>query len=230
MHILIFAAHPDDAEFGCGGLIIKEVEKGNSVKIVVCSLGEAGSNGTPQGRKKEAQNAAHLAGAEIEFLNLGGDCHIEDSPKNAIVLAGIIRKYKASIVLAPELQRNQHPDHYIVAKLAHSACRVARYGGLKELKNLPAHKVNSLYFYPSRAEWTSRPDILVDVSSHKDKWEQTMSAHKSQMKTRSYHDLIFTKAQAMGASIGVKYAIGLWTNDPIRLNTLSDINLSSRNY
>ncbi len=230
MNILVFAAHPDDAEFGCGGLIIKEIKKGSRVKIVVSSLGEAGTNGTPLGRKKEAQEAARLAGAEIEFLNLGGDCHIEDSPKNAILFAGIIRKFKADIVLAPELQRNQHPDHYTVAKLAHSACRLARYGGLKELKKLPVHKVGSLYFYPSRAEWTIRPDIIVDVSDFKDRWEQTMSAHKSQMKTKAYHDLIFSKAAAMGASIGVKYAIGLWANDPIRVNSLSDLNLSSRNY
>ncbi|MFA5991513.1 MAG: PIG-L family deacetylase [Candidatus Doudnabacteria bacterium] len=230
MKILAIGAHPDDVEFGCGGLVIKEVLKGSQVKIVVCSLGEAGTNGTPTDRKKEATAAAKLAGAKIEFLNLGGDCHIQDSPTNAIKLAGIIRKFKPNIVLAPEMQRNQHPDHYAVAKIAHAACRVARYGGLKEIKKLPIHKVDALYFYPSRAEWSSRPDVVIDVSDVQNLWEKTMSAHKSQMKTKSYHDLVFTKAQAMGASVGVKYAIGLWTNDPIRLNRISDLNLSSRNY
>jgi len=74
--ILAFGAHPDDVEFGCGGLLIKEIQNGNQVKIVVCSLGEAGTNGTPASRKKEATDSAKWIGAEIECINLGGDCHI----------------------------------------------------------------------------------------------------------------------------------------------------------
>jgi len=61
-------------------------------------------------------------------------------------------------------------------------------------------------------------------------WEKSIKAHASQMKTKNYIDLVLTKARALGASIGVKYAVGLWKNDPVRLNSLSDINLSSRNY
>jgi len=228
--ILAIGAHPDDIEFGVGGLMIKESEKGSQIKYVICSLGEAGSNGTPEERKKEAEESAKMVGAEIEFLDFGGDCHIADTPENAIKIAEILRKFKPDVVLAPELQRNQHPDHYAVSKITHSACRLARYGGLKELKALPVHKISALYFYPSRAEWPTKPDIFIDVSDTKDKWEKTMSAHKSQMKTKSYHDLVFSKFIAMGASIGVKLAIGLWTNDPIRIDQLSDLNLSSRNY
>ena len=230
MKILAIGAHPDDIEFGVGGLMIKEAEKGSTIKYLVCSLGEAGSSGTPEGRKKEAQEAAKMVGAEIEFVNFGGDCHITDSPANAIKIASIIRKFKPNIVLAPELQRNQHPDHYTAAKLAHSACRLARYGGLKEIKKLATHKVDALYFYPSRAEWGNKPDVVIDVTETKAKWEQTMSAHKSQMETKAYHDLVFSKAIAMGASVGVKLAIGLWVNDPVRVNHLSDLGLSSRNY
>ena len=101
--ILAIGAHPDDVEFGCGGLIIKEVEHGAKVKIVVCSLGEAGTNGTPAGRKAEATAAAKAAGAEIEFISMGGDSHIENKPTNAFKLAAIIRKFKPDIVLAPSL-------------------------------------------------------------------------------------------------------------------------------
>jgi LmbE family N-acetylglucosaminyl deacetylase len=230
MKILAIGAHPDDIEFGMGGLMIKEAEKGSIIKYLVCSLGEAGSNGTPQGRKQEAQAAAKMIGAEIEFANFGGDCHITNSPANAIKIAGIIRKFKPNIILAPELQINQHPDHFTVAKLTQSACRLARYGGLKELKKMQVHTVDALYFYPSRAEAPEKINVVIDISDTKDKWEQTMSAHKSQMKTRGYHDLVFTKAAALGASVGVKLAIGLLSNDPIRVDNLSDLRLSSRNY
>ena len=230
MKILAFGAHPDDIEFGVGGLMVKEVEKSSEVKYIVCSLGEAGSNGTPEGRKKEATDAAKLVGAEIEFLDLGGDCHITYCPEKTIKLAQAIRTFKPDVVLAPELQANQHPDHYALAQLVQAACRLARYCGLKEIKEFPTHKVTSLYFYPSRAEWGVRPDLFIDVSDCWDKWSKAMACHESQMKTKGYISLVSTKAAAWGASIGVKYAVALWANDPVRVNGLSDLTLSSRNY
>ena len=51
--------------------------------MIICSLGEAGTNGTPASRKIEARNGARHMGAEIDFINMGGDCHIENSPKNS---------------------------------------------------------------------------------------------------------------------------------------------------
>jgi bacillithiol biosynthesis deacetylase BshB1 len=228
--IIAFGAHPDDVEFGVGGLIIKEIEHGSEIKIFVASLGEAGTNGSPEERKNEAESAASHVGAKIEFLELGGDCHIENIPANAIKIAEIIRKEKPHIVLAPSLTSNQHPDHKAMADLVRTACRLARYGGLKEIKDLAVHAVDALYFYPSSAEFDVKPDILVDVSAQYEKWVEAMSLHKSQMKTRSYLNLISSKAKYFGASVGVEYAIGIWINDPVQLDHLSDVSLSSRKY
>ncbi len=232
MTILCIGAHPDDVEFGCGGLIIKEAQKGSQIKIVVCSLGEAGSSGTPEERKQEAIEAAKISRVDdITFIDLGGDSKIENKPENTFKIAKIIREFKPDIVLAPEMQINQHPDHYIVSRLTHTACRVARYGGLAELKDLATHSISSLYFYPSRAEMArEKPNIIIDVSEQYNTWAKAMEAHKTQMKTKAYVNLVTTKAAAWGASFGVNYAMGLWTNDPIRVDHISDLSLSSRNY
>jgi len=230
MNILAIGAHPDDVEFGAAPLLIKEIKKGNQVKIVVCSLGEAGTNGTPEGRKKESEEAAKLIGAEIEFLNMGGDCHITDSPENGFKIAEVIRKYKPDFVLAPSQTKNQHRDHKTVSDLTRAACRFARYGGLKELAGEPVHKVGGLYFYASSAEWDKRPDIIIDVTDVHQKWEAAMSCHKSQMQTKAYLNLVNSKSAYLGTSVGVSYAIGLWANDPIRVDTISNLTLSSRNY
>lgn len=230
MRILAIGAHPDDVEFGCGGLMIKEIQKGNEVKYLICSLGEAGSNGKPVQRKQEALTAAKLIGAAVEFANFGGDGKIVNSPKNAITIAAVIRQFKPHLVLAPSLTGNQHPDHLAIAQITRAACRLARYGGLKELKKTPAHRINALYYYPSSAEWDKRPDLIVDVSDVYEKWLAAMACHKSQMKTKSYLHLVSAKAAYIGSTIGVKYAIGLWVNDPIRISGLSDLKLSSRNY
>ncbi len=227
--ILAFGAHPDDVEFGCGGLLIKEIENGAKVKIVVGSLGEAGTNGTPAGRKAETKAAAKLIGAEIEFINLGGDSHMQDTPENAFKIAEIIRKYKPNIVLAPSLSENQHPDHHVVASMVRSACRLARYGGIKELKKHPVHMIESLYYYPSSPGFEKTADIVIDISAQYEKWVKAMLLHTSQMKTKDYLNLVGSRAQTYGAAIGAKYATILWTNDPVKVETLASLG-SSRNY
>ena len=55
--ILAFGAHPDDIEFGIGALVAKETRAGRQAHFVVVSRGEAASNGTPQGRVREARAA-----------------------------------------------------------------------------------------------------------------------------------------------------------------------------
>lgn len=227
--ILVFGAHPDDVEFGCGALLIKEIEKGSQVKIMVCSLGEAGTSGTPEGRKKEAQAAAHSIGAEIEFISLGGDSHFVNSPENAHKLGLVIREYKPNIVLATSYFENQHPDHLALSQMVRAASRFARYGGLEELKKLPVHAIESLYFYPSSHGFDKKPDIIIDITPQYEKWIKAISMHESQMKTKDYLSMIESRAAAFGASIGVKYATILWVNDPVRVETLSEIG-SSRNY
>src|SRR3954471_23348678 len=69
--ILAFGAHPDDIEFGCGGVIARETLAGRAAHFVVCSRGEAASNGTPAQRAKEAKKGAAILGASLEFIALG---------------------------------------------------------------------------------------------------------------------------------------------------------------
>ena len=230
MKILAIGAHPDDIEFGCCPILIKEVSKGSQVKILVLSLGEAGSNGTPEQRKQESMDAAKLIGADIEFLQMGGDCKIQDSPENAFLVARQIREFKPDIVIAPDTNENQHPDHAAAGKIARSAARFARYGGLAELKDLPVHSVSNLYYYAITQFFGSSPDILIDVTEVQKTWEKAMQAHQSQMKTKKYLEMILAWSKALGTAIGVNYAVGLKANEPIHLDNISDVTLSSRNY
>src|ERR1700733_15083385 len=137
--LLAFGAHPDDIEFGCGGVIAKETRAGRAGHLVVCSRGEAASYGKPAQRIAEAKRAAKLLGASVEFIELDGDAHLEVRASHAIKLAGIIRRLRPGVVLAPGLVENQHPDHSRLGRLVRDACRLARYGGVRELHRTPAH-------------------------------------------------------------------------------------------
>jgi len=234
MNILAVGAHPDDIEFGCAHLLIKEARRGNQLKLLVLSRGEAASNGTPESRETEARAAAKLMGAEIDFLDFGGDCHILRNPENALKLAYEIRKFQPGIVLAPHLDEDQHPDHAVAGKLMRDASRFARYGGIDSLKGFSLkgtapHTITALYYYTITKEFGA-PDIVVDISDVAKDWEQAMLAHASQMQSRRYADLRLSAARHLGLSIGVEYAAGFYTNDPVRVDALSDLSLSSRHF
>ncbi|HQY05638.1 MAG TPA: PIG-L family deacetylase, partial [Lacunisphaera sp.] len=110
--LLAFGAHPDDLEFGAGGIIARETRAGRAVHLVVCSRGEAGTNGTPAVRTREAKAAAKILGATLEFLELDGDAHLGLKTAHAFALAAIIRRVRPGVVLAPTTEPNQHPDHW----------------------------------------------------------------------------------------------------------------------
>src|SRR5215218_9869092 len=118
MRILAVGAHPDDIEFGCGGILLAEAERGAAITFCVCSRGESGTNGTPEEREAEARRAADLAGAKIDFVDLGGDCRIAATNENAFAIARQIRLVKPDVLLSSVTTEDQHPDHAIVGELA----------------------------------------------------------------------------------------------------------------
>ena len=232
--ILAFGAHPDDIEFGCGGVIAKETRAGRKAHLVVCSLGEAGTHGTPQQRVAEAAKAAALLGATLEFIELDGDSHLEIRAVHAIALAGILRRVKPGIVLAPSLVENQHPDHWRLGKLARDAARLARYGGLKELRDAAPHAIEQLFYYAVTPEAEPRDisPVFVDISAVKilAAWTAAMAAHTSQMRTRNYVELQVTRARLLGARAGVGHAVALFPNDPLVLDSLAQVSRGARRF
>jgi bacillithiol biosynthesis deacetylase BshB1 len=229
MKILAIGPHPDDIEFGCAPILMKEVRAGNQVNLLILSRGEAGSAGTPELREQESRHAAARMGATVDFLNFRGDCHLEYTPENAFKIAAEIRKWQPAIVLAPHPQENQHPDHAVAGKLVRDACRFARYGGLQELKTLPVHRASSLFFY-NITQHLQKPDLVIDISDLLVEWEAVMNCHESQVKSKAYVELQKAGARLLGLTIGTEYAMGLFANDPVRLEVLSDLNLSSRSF
>jgi len=225
--LLVFGAHPDDIEFGCGGIIAGETKAGRAAHFVVCSRGEAGTNGTPQQRVAEAEKAAKILGATLEFLELDGDAHLEIRVAHALKLAAIIRRLRPSVVLAPTVELNQHPDHWRLGQLVRDATRLARYGGLKELKKFPSHKVTNLFFYAVSpdAEPSGAPPVLVDISAPEiiKAWTGSMEAHASQMKTRNYAEFQLARAKVHGMRAGVKYAQALFPNDSLVFESLAPL-------
>ena len=223
--LLAFGAHPDDIEFGCGGVIAQETLAGRKVHFVICSRGEAGTFGTPKQRVAESKKAAAILGATIEFIELDGDAHLEIRAAHAIQLAGIIRRAKPGTILAPSLVENQHPDHWKLGKIVRDAARLARFGGLKELRRLPPHAIGQLFYYAVTPEAEPRDvsPVLLDVSALEilAVWTAAMKAHASQVRARNYIELQLARAHLLGVRAGIGHAIALFPNEPLLFKNLS---------
>ena len=232
--LLAFGAHPDDIEFGCGGVIAVETRAGRPAHLVVCSRGEAATHGTPGQRTREAEAAAVCLGATLEWLELDGDAHLELRVAHSLKLAAVIRRLRPALVLAPSLVANQHPDHARLGSLVRDAARLARYGGLAELRDLPPHAIAGLFYYAVTPEAEPRDitPLLVDLSDPEiiTTWTAAMTAHASQTGARQYVELQLTRARLHGLRAGLEHAAPLFPNDPPVLTTLGQLGGSARRF
>src|SRR5215218_9291259 len=104
--VLVVMAHPDDAEFGCGGTIAKWAAEGKIINYVLCTSGDKGSSDPDvspfrlaQTRRTEQMNAAQALGAqEVTFLE-----HADGTLQNSIALrrdiVREIRRYRPDAVI-----------------------------------------------------------------------------------------------------------------------------------
>jgi N-acetylglucosamine malate deacetylase 1 len=232
--LLAFGCHPDDVEFGCGGVVVLETRAGRPAHVVVCSRGESASHGTPEERVEECRAGARALGASLELIELDGDAHLEEKAAHSIRLAGVIRRLRPATVLAPTPVENQHPDHYRLGRLVRDAARLARYGGVAELRELPPHAIEQLFFYATSppAEPREVSPVFVDVSAPEilAAWTAAMQAHATQVKARAYVEMQLMRARVNGLRAGVGHAIALYPNDPPVVDSLARLGRNASRF
>ena len=207
--ILAIAPHPDDAEIGCGGTLLKAVQAGQRTAILELTRGEMGTLGTPEIRRAEALEAAKILGLSFRGNLELTDGGLQDTLEYRLKLAQVIRALQPQTLLVPH-QTDRHPDHIGAALLSASAVHLA--GLQKASLGGKPHKVKKILYYQGNAPINA--NVLVDVSSVMDTWEKAIMAHQSQFsgvavsETVSPEILERRKARLMywGTFIGVRYA------------------------
>lgn len=221
--ILVFGAHPDDAEFGMGASIAGFTRRGFSVAVCVLSRGEAGTFGTPEEREREMRDAAAALGAAIDVLDFQ-DCRIFDSFESRVALAAVIRRHRPKAVFAPYHSNpashndgGAHPDHTACGTIARSAARYARFRGLKEVPGEPWNARHLIYYMVPRS---MRPNLYNDVTESMEDWERAARCHASQMNLRDGRVLenLRRYREGYGAQFGVPFAEAFHMEEPMRLD------------
>jgi N-acetylglucosamine malate deacetylase 1 len=181
LDILVFAAHPDDAELGCSGTILSNLAKGRKVGIVDFTSGELGTRGSGTLRLEEAENASKILGLTVRE-NLGfRDGFFVNDEAHQLALIKIIRKYKPEIVLANATD-DRHPDHGKAAKLTTDACFFA---GLPRIETHDQSGNNQAHWRPKNLfhyiqDMYLVPDFVMDITPFWDIKVASIKAFKSQ--------------------------------------------------
>jgi len=217
--VLLFGAHPDDVEWGVGGIALILQDHSVPFAIVDLTKGEMGSRGTPEERKIEANSASDSLGATRENLNLP-DCGLVDSPENRRSIASAIRRHRPKVVVAP-LWEDRHPDHAAAGLIIQNS---RLFCGLRTLEDPNApHKPAVFLFYPIHK--FHQPTFVTDTSDVFERKLDLLRIYQSQF-APTVGDYLFgleSRDRYYGSLIGVRHGEALVSDQPIRLGSPSGL-------
>jgi bacillithiol biosynthesis deacetylase BshB1 len=222
LDMLVFAAHPDDAELGCAGTIISQVEQGKKVGIIDLTQGELGTRGDVATRETESRHASEVMGVMIRE-NLGmSDGFFTLSPQNTLKVIEMIRKYRPDIVLANAVH-DRHPDHGRAAKLVSEACFLSGLVKVEtSIKGKWQEKWRPKHVFHYIQDRNLKPDFVIDISTFFEKKMEAVGCYASQfynpasekkdddtpISSREFWYFLEARAREMGRSIGVEFGEG----------------------
>lgn len=237
LDILVFGAHPDDAELGAGATIAKEVANGKKVGIVDLTRGELGTRGSAEIRDGESNAAAQILGVVIrENLEFADGFFVNDK-RHQLAIIQILRKYRPDIVLCNTID-DRHIDHAKGSKLVSDSCFLSGLIKIDTKMEGDDHwqdpwRPKHVYHY---IQWKNiQPDFVVDVSGFIDKKVEAILAYSSQfhdpksdepetpISSKNFLESVNYRARELGRLIGVEHAEGFTSERFPGIKNLNDL-------
>ncbi len=232
LDLLVFGVHPDDAELGCGGVLISEKRAGKKTGIIDLTRGELGTRGTADTRKEEAAAAAQILNLDIRENLALADGFFENNEESQRRVVGAIRKYRPEIIIcnAPE---DRHPDHGRSARMVSDAAFLS---GLSKVETFSESNLQQawrpkyvLHYIQDRY---LKPDFVIDITDSFEEKIESVKAYKTQffdpeatggpqtyISSPEFLDSVVSRAAMFGKMIGVKYAEGFISKKMIGLRS-----------
>ena len=228
--ILIFGAHPDDVELGCGGTVIKLVEQGKKVAIIDLTRGELGTRGTAENRKEECENATKILGVAMRENMDFKDGFFKDDEKHKLALIKKIRKYCPEIVIA-NATTDRHPDHGRGSQIVVDACFLS---GLEKVNaKQKVWRPKAIYHYIQFNHL--QPDFVINISRQMEKKIEAVKAYKTQfynsdsketetiISKKGFLESVKYRAQDLGRQANCEYAEGFIAHQMLKVDSFFDI-------
>ena len=233
--LLAIAAHRDDVELTCAGLLLKAVDQGYRTAILDLTAGETGTRGNAELRAQEAERAAEILGVS-ERRNAGlRDAHLaNDEPSRKIVVEAI-RQFAPRVVVLP-FPVGRHPDHRIASELGRDASFLAG------LAKYPAagqpHRPFKVLYSLTYREDAIKPTFLVDISAQFERKLAAIKCYASQFEAATSAGEIFPTGQDLysrietqnahyGSLIRARYAEPYFTHETVLVDDVVQLGVQS---
>jgi bacillithiol biosynthesis deacetylase BshB1 len=236
LDVLVFAAHPDDAELSMGGTIAKLTGGGVKVGIVDLSKGELGTRGSAEIRMEEAHRAGEILKISIRE-NLGfkdGSLKFNDEYLKTIIT--YIRKYTPKIIFAP-YYNDRHPDHSDTSQLIKEAYFfsgltkiITEDNGIIQL----AYRPRKLFYYMQ--SYDAKPSFVIDISATFETKMEAVKAYATQfynpdskepetfISSLNFVKYLDARARYFGFKIGKDYGEPFFCEEEIEYDFIGFIN------
>jgi LmbE family N-acetylglucosaminyl deacetylase len=211
--ILVIMAHPDDAEFICGGTIARLAAEGRDVFYLLVTSGNKGSHEAEMSperlasiREEEQRHAATVLGVrEVAFLH-HNDGEVEVNLALRAELVSGIRRVQPDVLFTfdPWRPYEIHPDHRNVGLCAIDAVASARmpmYFPEQLTGEMTAHRLKQVYLFS-----TNEPNHWVDVSDFMEKKLEALHCHSSQIGGPDIDEYVRQRSRLGGTEHGYTYA------------------------
>jgi LmbE family N-acetylglucosaminyl deacetylase len=191
--LMMITAHPDDAEFNAGGLMLKWASAGHEIMILCLTDGSAGHHQLPKEklasiRQDEALNAADLLGAKVIIWDVA-DGELTANLERRKQLISAMRQYKPDLVVTHRTA-DYHPDHRACAQLVMDACYLLQVPNIvPEVAALT--QIPPVLLFADRFQYPRpfQPDWIFDVGEVLSGVVELLHCHASQV----YEWLPFTQ-------------------------------------
>ena len=233
--ILCITAHPDDVEIAMAGTVLNHRALGHSVGLVELTAGELGTRGTPEIRKREADAAMAVLGAEFRYQLGLADGFFRSDEASLLKVVQAIRAHRPKVVLTNAV-RDRHPDHGRGGALVAEACFLS---GLRRISTLRDGLEQEPWrptsvFHAVQDHWID-PDLIIDVTPHWSGKEEALRCFASQfydpnstepsspISNPDFLPFLEARARQMGRLIGVTYGEGFTVARPPAVKDLLDL-------
>jgi bacillithiol biosynthesis deacetylase BshB1 len=220
--IIVFGPHPDDAELGMGGSILKLVAQGHKLIIADLTTGEPTPFGSEEIRAKEKVAAAKVLGVERVLVGLKNREVVHDIESRHKV-AAIIRRYRADWLFVP-YPIDAHPDHVAATKI----CEDARFDAKLTKSAIPGepyYPKRIIYYFCTHLRLNFTPNFCIDISDTIGRKIQSVRCYASQFTGNSAHvpEMVRTVSAYFGTRIGTAHAEPFFTHEMLGLGGLDQL-------
>lgn len=195
---LIITAHPDDAEFLCGGTIAKMCDMGWEVTLAVATSGDKGTRDPNLRRQElaaireaEQRNAAAVLGLHRVIFWGMPDGWLEEGDELRGMVVKLIRQLKPDVVVTWDGFRPgfNHTDHRAIGRAVRDALYPAThdphyYSELTRAGIGPWRSAELLL------AGTNEPDYHVDIGPYLEKKVDAILCHTSQIEARDREEML----------------------------------------